>query len=84
MLYELWVLQVDIAAVKDRYGKHEPDHPISRLSKTSTKRERTGIAIMQLMQSKDCIREIAAVYFNDQADTGTLVLAIQVCPLILV
>ena len=69
-LYEPWVLQVDIAAVKDRYGEREPDHPISRLSKTSTKRERTGVASIHLMQSKDCIQEIAAIYFNDWAETS--------------
>jgi len=68
-LYEPWVRQVNLPDLKDQI--EDPDWPVFRLKKNSTKRERAGIASIHLMQSNDCIRQITATYFDDQTETST-------------
>lgn len=53
-LYEPWVL--DIVATRPDSHPHgsDPDAPVSTISKDSSKRERTGMAVIQHFQSTDC------------------------------
>ena len=56
----------------------DPDHPtIEKLSKTSTKQERTGIAMLKIVQSPDCFRQMYADYLGDKSPNGELAVLIM-------
>ena len=72
-MHEPWVQKIDCSVV-DVDTLTDPDQPIvSKLSVHSTKQDRTGIAmIMIIQQDKKCLRELFANYLQDKSVDGEL------------
>jgi len=69
IMYEPWVMDVDLSVVD--FTVSDPDHPIvMKLSKTSNKQERTGMAMIKIIQSKGCLRNAYAQYLEDTSPDG--------------
>ncbi|TFY51933.1 hypothetical protein EVG20_g10774 [Dentipellis fragilis] len=62
-LYEPWVAEVDLTKVLTDVT--DPDKPLLRLTKNSTKQEHTGFASIHFLQSSECTRLLLAQYFGD-------------------
>jgi len=74
-MYEPWVMNIDLSTIA--FSSSDPDHPIvEKLSKTSTKQERTGIAMVTIVQSTDCPRGMFANYLGDKTPNGRLLFLI--------
>lgn len=73
IMYEPWVLDIDLTATPNESG--DPDLPNSgKLTKNSTKNQRTGHAMINLIQSKEsCIRNFFAQYLADESPEGKTV-----------
>jgi len=74
-MYEPWVMNINLSSTPTIPSSlSDPDHPtVEKLSKTSTKQERTGIAMITHIQSaKDCPREFFANYLGDKTPDGRL------------
>lgn len=71
-MYEPWVMTIDLSAID--FHITDPDHPnIAKLTKFSTKQERTGIAMIRITQSHTkCLREMFADYLIDDSPDGML------------
>ena len=52
----------------------DPDHPtVPKLSDHPTKKERTGVAMIKIIQSEDkCLRKLYASFLKDRASDGML------------
>lgn len=71
IMYEPWVINIDLSTIN--FGVSDPDHPtVEKLSKTSTKQERTGMAMVKIIQSPDCLRKLYADYLGDKTPNGKL------------
>ncbi|KAF8274042.1 P-loop containing nucleoside triphosphate hydrolase protein [Lactarius quietus] len=71
LMYESWVTSIDLTAVKvDTVS--DPDHPtVPKLSDHSTKKERTGIAMIKIVQCEhECLRRLYATYLKDTSEDG--------------
>jgi len=65
IMYEPWVMNIDLSNIK--FNVSDPDHPtVEKLSKTSNKQERTGIGVLKIIQSADCLRMMYANYLGDK------------------
>jgi hypothetical protein len=74
-MYEPWVMNIDLSSIPTTPSSlSDPDHPtVEKLSKTSTKQQRTGIAMITLIQSiKECPRKFFANYLGDTTPDGEL------------
>jgi len=73
-MYEPWVMNIDLSSIPITFGQTDPDHPtVEKLTKTSTKQDRTGIAMTTLIQSvSDCPRKFFANYLGDETPDGKL------------
>lgn len=64
-------MNIDLRAIN--FSVSNPDHPnVEKLSKISKKQERTGIAMIKIIQSTDCIRKMFADYLGDKSSDGRL------------
>jgi len=73
IMYESWVLDLDVSHVTAGQLKDDPDHPyFTGLKKNLTKKERAGIASIVCIQSPECIRQIFAEYLDDTTLEGTV------------
>jgi len=71
IMYEPWVMDIDLSVVDVTLAVSDPDHPtVAKLSKTSNKKERTGMAMIKIIQSKDCPRGMYAQYLGDESPDG--------------
>lgn len=76
MMYEPWVLDIDLSAsgVEESVSALDPDYPHSgKLTKYSTKQQRTGRAMVSIVQSTTCIRKMFAEYLKDQSIEGMVI-----------
>ena len=65
-MYESWVMNINLSTIT--FSVSNPDHPtVEKLSKTTTKRERTGIAMVNIIQSADCLCKMFTDYLGDKA-----------------
>ena len=63
-------MNIDLSTIK--FTITDPDHPnTGTLDKHSTKQARTGIAMIKIVQSADCVRGMFADYLGDKALDGT-------------
>ena len=69
-MYESWAKTVDITMKINTVS--DPDQPVAiNLSDHSTKRDRTGVAMLQLIQrDQECLRKLLAEYLNDTSPDG--------------
>jgi superfamily II DNA helicase RecQ len=75
IMYEPWVTKIDLSTIA--VSSSDPDHPIvEKLSKTSSKQERTGIAMVKIIQSTECPRKMFADYPGDKTPDGTILFLI--------
>jgi hypothetical protein len=71
IMYEPWVKDINLSALD--FTPSDPDHPnVAKLSKTSKKQERTGIAMIKILQCDDCLRDMFAQYLADDTPEGKL------------
>ena len=71
IMYEPWVMNIDLSAID--FSVFDPDHPnVTKLNKFSNKQERTGIAMVKIVQSegKECLRRMNAQYLADNTLDG--------------
>ena len=71
IMYEPWVKVIALGDVSVQ-ASLDPDHPnVTTLTIRSTKRERTGIAMITLIQKKEaCIRKMIIDYLADRSLRG--------------
>lgn len=70
-MYEPWVLDIDLSSSAE--DPSDPDYPnAGKLTKHSTKRQRTGWAMVSIVQSQICLRKLFAQYLDDQSDEGMI------------
>ncbi|KAG2751384.1 hypothetical protein P692DRAFT_20847011 [Suillus brevipes Sb2] len=69
MMIETWALEVNL--IDEHNDTNDPDKPytITALKKNPSKRDCTGCAALQYVQSKTCLQEFFAKYLNDQTPT---------------
>ncbi|KAG2110650.1 uncharacterized protein F5147DRAFT_651823 [Suillus discolor] len=71
MMIETWALEVNLTEEHDDADDADKPYAITAPKKNSSKRDRTGCAALQYVQSKMCLREFFAKYFNDPTPTGS-------------
>jgi hypothetical protein len=68
-MYEHWVMKIDLSKIN--FTVTNPDHPnVEKLNKTATKQECTGIAMIKIIQSTECLRKMYAEYLGDKTPEG--------------
>lgn len=73
IMTESWVKDIDLSALDFTPSESDPDHPnVAKLSKTSNKKDRTGIAMIKILQCEDCLRDLFARYLADDTPEGKL------------
>lgn len=71
IMFESWLLPITLDEVNIDFVT-DPDHPnVSQLTIRSTKQERTGGAIITILQSDICLRILFAKYLADVSLDGT-------------
>ena len=70
MMYEPWVPDVKLETLC--LDAEDPDRPhAGTIKKNSAKQDRTGRAMIQLVQSTTCLREFFNEYLDDRTSSGT-------------
>ncbi len=70
LMYELWVLTVDLSDFPLDDGK-DPDWPREKLTKYSTKEQHMSVAMLHLIQrAEECIWLFFSHYLADKTDDG--------------
>lgn len=72
IMYESWAMTIDLDTAAIDFTS-DPDHPnVTKLSIHSTKQQRTGGAILTIIQSVEvCLRSMFAEYLADISLDGT-------------
>ncbi len=69
-MYEPWALTMDLSDFPLDNGK-DPDRPHEKLTKYSTKEQRTSVAMLHLIQrAEECLRLFFSRYLADKTDDG--------------
>lgn len=72
VMYEPWVQDVKLDSEALRLDPEDPDRPhAGTVKKNSSKQDRTGHAMIQLVQSTMCLREFFNEYLDDHTSSGT-------------
>ncbi|SJL07927.1 uncharacterized protein ARMOST_11285 [Armillaria ostoyae] len=72
LMYEPWALTADLSDFPLDDGK-DPDRPREKLTKYSTKEQRTSVAMLHLIQrAEECIRHFFSHYLADKTDDAVL------------
>ncbi|KAJ3536083.1 hypothetical protein NMY22_g6193 [Coprinellus aureogranulatus] len=78
LMYESWALDVDLSQVAGDIAS-DPDHPIvNNLTRNTNKQDRTGWAILFVVQMLVCLRCLFADYLGDRS-SDALETATQAC-----
>ncbi|KAJ2930420.1 hypothetical protein H1R20_g6675, partial [Candolleomyces eurysporus] len=73
IMYEGWVLKTDIHAVGGDIAL-DPDHPLAdKLGVNASKEDRTGWAMLHVIQSASCLHSLFADYLNDKSIRGMFI-----------
>ena len=69
IIFEPWVTEINLSVLN--LTVTDPDHPtVVKLSKTSNKKERTGMGMIKIIQSTECLRGAFAQYLGDETPDG--------------
>lgn len=79
IMYESWAITIDLDNSAIDFTS-DPDHPnVTKLSIHSTKQQRTGGAILTIIQSVEiCLRILFAKYLADMSLDGTSVIFLDI------
>lgn len=71
LMYESWALDVDLSEISVDIVS-DPDHPLlEALTQYTSKQDRTGWAMLYILQIVICLRILFAEYLGDHASDGT-------------
>ncbi|KAJ3775657.1 P-loop containing nucleoside triphosphate hydrolase protein [Lentinula raphanica] len=65
ILYEPWVLEVDLSEYDDQWVS-DPDRPRKKLNDNSNRRDRAPFSMVRMIKHKECQRHSYAEYLGDQ------------------
>lgn len=68
ILYEPWVLDIDLSEILETLN--DPDQPVGKITKFSSKQARTGVESIRMIQLDICLRRLQAKYLDDKTPEG--------------